>query len=255
MQHSQSDAPAQALHSWRGCGRRLVAGPRLLARVNFYKRTIVHTMRDVERHALTGVAGGALFTIGSCFFISQSFATDWLQLYRAGCGCWIVGCCLYVQLSIFVGRSQPLLCCCSHIPLTLILQVSGLSCYIAGCVLGFSDATHIFAVLPHINLLFAIGAGCQFTDAVVETSRRMQRTVCKQPLDFAGTAEIVSGSFFCLAAGFGGYGEPHVTLVRFGMICWLIGSLGYLALSVVEYRQAVREPPTPPTTCPAIVVS
>ena len=213
------------------------------------------TMRDVERHALTGVAGGALFTIGSCFFISQSFATDWLQLYRAGCGCWIVGCCPYVQLSIFVGRSQPLLCCCSHIPLTLILQVSGLSCYIAGCVLGFSDATHIFAVLPHINLLFAIGAGCQFTDAVVETSRRMQRTVCKQPLDFAGTAEIVSGSFFCLAAGFGGYGEPHVTLVRFGMICWLIGSLGYLALSVVEYRQAVREPPTPPTTCPAIVVS
>eukprot|EP00930_Biecheleria_cincta_P088595 TRINITY_DN77851_c0_g1_i1.p1 TRINITY_DN77851_c0_g1~~TRINITY_DN77851_c0_g1_i1.p1 ORF type:complete len:226 (+),score=13.82 TRINITY_DN77851_c0_g1_i1:147-824(+) len=202
--------------------------------------------RHAQRLALTGVAGGALFFIGSWFFIAQSFATDWLQLYRTGCGCWILGCCPYVLLSIFVGRSQPLLCCCSCVSLNAILQVGGLSCYIAGCVLGFVDA--ISAVLPHINLLFVIGAACQLVDAVVDTTRRMHRTACKQPMDFTGTAEMVSGTCFCLAAGFGGYGS-HISLVRFGMTCWLMGSLGYFSLSLVEYRQAVWEVAKPPIPC------
>ena len=196
--------------------------------------------------ALTGVAGGALFTAGSCCFIAQSFAgLQWIPIYRAGCGCWVVGCMPYILLSIFAGRPEPLLrCCCSRIPLTVPVQVAGLSCYIAGCILGFLD--QVVAMLPSINILFAVGAGCQFLDAAVDTTMRYAMS---RKLDVGGAAETIAGVFFCLAAGFGGYGL-HTTIVRFGMTCWLIGSLVYLSLSAVEYRQAAREecasPPRPP---------
>uniref|UniRef100_A0A7S0LJ12 Uncharacterized protein n=2 Tax=Coccolithus braarudii TaxID=221442 RepID=A0A7S0LJ12_9EUKA len=199
--------------------------------------------------ALVGLAGGTLFSIGSGCFIAQSFVTsdDWLLIYRAGCGCWVVGCCPYVLLSIFVGRSQPLLCCYSHVPLMVIVQVGGLSCYITGCILGYVDPIH--AVIPSTNLLFAVGAGSQLLDAVVDAARRRHRTI-----DLAVVVEIVAGAFFCLAAGLGGYAS-HVSLVRIGMTCWLIGSLGYLSLSFIDYRQATRQPASPPVMLAAIGVS
>ena len=129
-------------------------------------------MLSPRGRALTGVAGGALFTAGSCCFIAQSFAgLKWIPIYRAGCGCWVVGCMPYIQLSIFAGRPESLLrCCCSRIPLTVPVQVAGLSCYIAGCTLGFLD--QVVAMLPSINILFAVGASCQFLDAAVDTTMR-----------------------------------------------------------------------------------
>ena len=175
------------------------------------------------RRAAAELVGALLFCGGACFFIAQAFVTDWVGPFRAGCGIWIAGCVPYTLLALLGAQSAPLL--------RSALVVGGMLCYATGCALAFS--ADVNAAVRWINLLFAIGSPLLLADATLELRRQWPRP------DASSAAEITAGGFFCAAAGLGGY-SPSQGVVRFGMCCWLLGSLLYLVRPCVGLRRLSR---------------
>ena len=166
---------------------------------------------DVLRTA-AAVIGATCFSLGACLFILQSFQENWLPVYQVGCITWIVGCMPYLALALANVRKVALS--------STVLLVSGLTTYVVGCVLGLRP--DIDEALPAINACFAVGSVLLLVDSVLELRRQWA-----QP-DLVCVTEFLAASFFCVAAGLGGYG-PTLFLVQVGLYCWLVGSLLYYA--------------------------
>ena len=59
------------------------------------------------------------------------------------------------------------------------------------------------------------------------SSRAWDRAAGGRLLDLAllSQADVIAGVFYVLAGGFGGYAVSSTELLRFGNVCWLVGSL------------------------------
>jgi hypothetical protein len=102
----------------------------------------------------------------------------------------------------------------------------------------------VVAALPAVNGCFAAGSGLLLVDAAYGQ--------WATPM-FACIAEAVGAAFFCVAAGFGGYARS-AGLVRFGMCCWLVGSLLYAVRPWEEWR-SIRGPKVVAPAAGAIAIS
>ena len=189
---------------------------------------------------LAGAFGALLFAVGSVFLIVQAYAEE-LNLspaeseshFRLGCLLWTIGCFPYLALALslrYVPYWRDKMRSIGRVPLTSSMQLFGLVCYILGSAPG-AFAVDVWAAMPIINFFWSVGSVFLIVDPVLELSSRWSK-VCGR----TSAAEVSGGVFFCLASGFGGY-HPDVSGVRFGMVCWLLGSLCYLAMADFAYRQ------------------
>lgn len=175
-------------------------------------RQPVDGRKDGLLRTAAAAIGATCFSLGACFFIVQSFQEDWLPLFRVGCIVWLVGCAPYLALALAYARKAALS--------STMLLVTGLTTYVVGCVFGLR--TDIDEALPAINACFAVGSALLLVDSALEMRRQWPRPDC------VCVAELLAGSFFCVAAGLGGYG-PTLLIVQVGLCCWLAGSILYYA--------------------------
>ncbi|KAL1528555.1 hypothetical protein AB1Y20_009898 [Prymnesium parvum] len=173
--------------------------------------------------ALSQLVGAGFFCAGSGCFIWLSWVDDWVRPMRLGCGCWIAGASCYLSPPL---RSAWRRACASTLARDAMPALAMLS-WIVGCAFSFVD--DVERELPLINGSFVAGAACLLADAGWRALAQWRRREASARARLVLRADGAAAVCYVLAAAFGGYAW-EVGWVRFGMVCWLAGSL----LSVVS---------------------
>ena len=76
-------------------------------------------------------------------------------------------------------------------------------------------------ILPHLlvrhHLVICLAS-------LQDTARQLSSATCSRGEKVSLIADLLAGIFYVLAGAFGGY-ATHLSLIRFGNVCWLIGSV------------------------------
>ena len=144
------------------------------------------------------------------------WTTDyWVLPWRLGAGLWIGGCVAYLWPPL---RSEYLRDG-GHV--SNALQVGGMLGWAVGSAFAFHDDTDIGA--QACNAGYLGGSALLLLDALLQ-ARQLSSATCSRGEKVSLIADLLAGIFYVLAGAFGGY-ATHLSLIRFGNVCWLIGSV------------------------------
>ena len=177
------------------------------------------------------LVGAVLFTFGSACFVWQSWVDDWLLPMRIGCAAWIGGAMPYFLPPLrneYYGEG-------SH--LSNALQVGGMLGWAIGSSFAFLD--DLDTGLPVTNGGFMAGSACLLVDALLQARHLRSGAATPRNEKISIVADLLAGMFYVLAGAFGGY-ATEVGLLRFGNVCWLVGSLFSFARPCLALSEASR---------------
>ena len=171
--------------------------------------------------AVAQLVGAILFSIGSACFVWMAWADDWVLPLRLGCGFWIGGCLPYLWPPLRQELFEPRTAVAS---LSDALQVGAMLSWAIGS--GFAFREDLDEALKVTNGGFMAGSACLLCDALLQTAQ----ACCSVPAvdrdeRISLAADAIAGVLYVLAGGFGGYAVDSTELLRFGNVCWLLGSL------------------------------
>jgi hypothetical protein len=167
--------------------------------------------------AVAQLAGFVLFSGGSVCFVWMAWAEDWVLPLQLGCATWIGGCMPYLWVSLrneYLGEG-------GHLSNTL--QVGGMLGWAVGSAFAFHDDLDFG--LQVTNGGFLAGSACLLSDALWQARQLLAPAPVARDERASLLADLLAGVFYMLAGGFGGYATQSVELIRFGNVCWLVGSL------------------------------
>lgn len=178
-------------------------------------------VRDWIAVGVAQLVGASLFSIGSACFVWMAWADDWVLPLRLGCGFWIGGCLPYLWPPLRQELFEPHTAA-AHV--SNAFQVGAMLSWAVGS--GFAFRDDLDEALKVTNGGFLAGSACLLLDALLQTGQAFCSTA---PVDrderLSLAADVTAGVFYVLAGGFGGYAVHSTELLRFGNVCWLVGSL------------------------------
>jgi hypothetical protein len=164
--------------------------------------------------AVSQFVGAVLFSFGSACFVWMAWADDWVLPWRIGCALWIGGCVPYLWPPLVNERFGI---AGTHV--SNALQAGGMLSWAVGSAVAFQD--DVDAALPITNGAYLAGSACLLCDALLQ-ARQLRSATRDEQLSLLG--DLLAGVFYVLAGWFGGY-ATQLSLIRFGNVCWLAGSL------------------------------
>jgi len=169
--------------------------------------------------AVTQLIGAVLFAAGSACFVWMAWADEWVLPWRIGCVLWIFGCVPYLwppcRQEYFGPRTAA-----AH--LSNVLQVCGMISWAVGSAFAFLD--NVDTAMQVNAAGYLAGSACLLCDAVLQARAFCSASPVPRDERFSLLADLFAGLFYVLAGVFGGYAKD-TALLRFGNVCWLVGSL------------------------------